>query len=102
MNDSGLHILNCNEGDIRISFDKGDPADVEKAKGAIEDMLKRGYFLFVEDAKGNCHKVAGFDPDAEEYILASKKPKDKKTRTKAKRVKMREARATGMAPTSGG
>jgi hypothetical protein len=64
-----LSILGCHAGDIRITFDKDDPREVEKAKRIISDMLKRGYLLFVEDEDGKAYKVVSFDADTNEYVL---------------------------------
>lgn len=119
-----LAILNCREGDMRFSFDKDDPQELERAKRVVEDMLRRGYIIFV-DVGGKLRKVTKFDAKRGEYIIADgplysgdengdknqeEIPEPKKPKTKAKekaakgtkRVGMRSSKAVGVAPTSGG
>lgn len=63
-----LEILNVGTGDTKIEFDKDDPADVERAKRIIPDMLKRGYALFCE-VNGQMERVESFDPKTSMYIV---------------------------------
>lgn len=114
MEDEGcLSVLNCCEGDIKISFDKADPQEVARASRIIKDMLKRGYFLFVE-IDGEVKKVAKFDEEYEEYILADgpedpavtvpnpNLPKVKGKPGRKKGIPMRRTKATGVGRTAGG
>lgn len=129
MSTGELSVLNCTKGDIKVSFDKGDPQEVERAKRIIGDMLKRGYIIFVE-VKGKLRKVKEFDAKREEYIIADgplyageptappepelKSNADESTTTSEKktrgargayrtaRVPLRKTKATGIAPTAGG
>jgi hypothetical protein len=98
-----LDVLNCNEGHIRIEFDKADAAEVARAKRIIQDMLRRGYLLFVEH-KGQQKQVKRFDPKEEVYILADgpEKPPEPLKRKSRKGIPMRKTRATGVGPTAGG
>jgi hypothetical protein len=81
MTSGSLSILNVGLGDIEFRFDTGDPAEVEKAKRAIEDMLRR---------------ATGFDPARGVYLV------DKVPGETAREVPMIAATATGIAPTAGG
>jgi hypothetical protein len=63
-----IEILNVGTGDTKISFDKNNPADIERAKRIIPDMLKRGYALFCE-VSGQLERVESFDPEREVYIV---------------------------------
>lgn len=71
MSSGSLQVLNCGRGDLKVSFEKDDPLEVERARRIIEDMLKRGYSLFIDsDGKGKLVKVQKFDPATNEYIIA--------------------------------
>jgi hypothetical protein len=61
-------ILNCTDGDTRISFDSANPEEVERAKAVVEDMLKRGYCIAVV-VGDKMERVTGFDPEKSEYIV---------------------------------
>jgi hypothetical protein len=65
---TGIEILNVSDGDTKISFDTNNPADIERARKIIPDMLKRGYALFVE-VNGQLERVESFDPATSEYIV---------------------------------
>jgi hypothetical protein len=72
-----ISILNVGEGDVKVSFDKSNPAETIRARRIVKDMLRRGYALLVEierdgvkaferaldfDEKTDCYIVADFDP----------------------------------------
>ena len=107
-----LSVLNVGKGDVEITFDKDDPLEIERAKRIIQDMLRRGYSLFIE-VDGKLKPVKKFDPAREVYKIADgalyvgdqmeaagtgKRGRPKKTVD----VPMRKTRATGVAPTAGG
>lgn len=72
-----LSILNVGVGDVKISFDNGDLADVIRAKRIIADMLRRGYALIVEverDGEKKYERVQEFDEACGEYIIADFTP----------------------------
>jgi hypothetical protein len=77
-----VNILNVGEGDIKLSFDKANPAEVIRASRIVTDMLKRGYALLVavpptpgnEFAKPVYTRVHGFDQNTNEYIIADFDP----------------------------
>lgn len=43
-----LAILNVGVGDTKLSFDPSKPAEVERAKGVVMDMIRRGFVLLIE------------------------------------------------------
>lgn len=63
-----LSVLNCTAGDINIKFDKDDAKETENAKRIIQDMLRRGYLLFVVHGR-KTERVYGFDPKSCEYLI---------------------------------
>ncbi len=72
-----LEILNVQGGDVKITFDKGDPSELIRSKRIIEDMLRRGYALVVEVERGGERKyerVQKFDAEQGEYIIADLDP----------------------------
>lgn len=112
-----LSVLNCMAGDMKFSFDSNDPQEVERARRVVQDMLARGYIIFVETPKG-LRKVTGFNPKNDTYIIADgpmakEIPTDgdpletpvetrpKKTQGR-KEVSAKTAKATAIAPTAGG
>ena len=68
----GLAILNCQEGDIKVSFDKDNPQEAARAERVVKDMLKRGYIIFVYDDDGKLHRATAFDANSNEYIIADR------------------------------
>ena len=117
INTGYLSVLNVGAGDIKLNFNSSDPMEVERARRIVNDMLQRGYVIFVEDDDG-MHRVESFDEKTDTYIIAdgalyqgdaneqqtegeAKKPA---TRQKWKRkVSAKTAkRTTGIAPTAGG
>lgn len=64
-----LSVLNCGSGDMKFSFSKDNPVEVDRARRVVEDMLRRGYVLFVQDDNRNLRRVSGFDPATDTYIL---------------------------------
>ena len=124
-----LSVLNCSAGDMKFSFNSADPLEAARAQRVVEDMLKRGYMLFVEVHQDDnpkkpklLRRVQGFDPQTTEYILADgpglpteavptiepaapaetpAKP-EKKGKGKKSRVSAKEAKAHGVAPIAGG
>ena len=104
-----LSILNVGAGDLVISFDSDDPDEVAKARKMVEDMLKAGYALVVEEEDGTHSPVQRFDPETDEYIVADinfrkAKGESRARRQKApkRRLKASRARATAIAPSAGG
>lgn len=112
-----LSVLNCTMGDMKFSFDSKDPQEVERARRCVQDMLKRGYILFVETPKG-LRKVTGFNAKNDTYIVAdgpeaqpqeTTDVQDSKTKaapaarkTRGRPIAAKGAKATAIAPTAGG
>lgn len=70
----GLAILNVAAGDTKITFDKNNPEERERACKVVQDMLKRGYAILVhageKDGKPLFLRATEFDPETAEYIVA--------------------------------
>lgn len=66
---SALAVLNVGAGDLRFRWkDEGDAA---QAREVVEDLLRSGYAIVVEDEDGVCRVVEEFDPEFDEYIVAA-------------------------------
>jgi len=107
-----LSVLNCGLGDLEIAFDKDDARQVAKAKRVINDMLKRGYLLFVKHGE-EWVQVKSFDPEQEAYMIEEgplysdeqpepEKPKKKRGRPRKTAKPLRTTRAIAVGPTAGG
>lgn len=96
-----LSILSCGRGDMRLSFTKGDRDGLERVREIIEDMMKRGYMLFVEMKDGTLRQAQRFDARTFAWVL---KPAGKASKVKreVERAPVRRRKAYGVAPTSGG
>lgn len=114
-----LSVLNVGAGDMRFSFDSNDPQEVARAQRVVQDMLARGYILFV-DVDGKLERVKRFNPKTNCYIIADgamaapstvetipetatpalRRPRGRPR--KEREVPARKHKATGVAPTAGG
>lgn len=65
-----VSVLNTLHGDLKLSFDSDDPMEVERARLAVEDMLRRGYILFAH-IDGKLEKIVAFDAATNEYLIAA-------------------------------
>jgi len=114
-----LDVLSCCHGHMSFSFEKNDPIETENAKRVIQDMLKRGYALFVEGKGGKLMRVKSFNAKREVYIVGAgataeeipdgtqvvdqpKATKASKKRQSKKEIPIRSVKATGIGPTAGG
>ena len=114
-----LSVLNTGAGDMRFSFDSDDPLEVARASRVVEDMLRRGYMLFVEvggklrpvkkfDAKHACYIVADGPLHAADPVESVPAPEPERRgpgrprKTAERRIPAKSTRATGVAPTAGG
>lgn len=70
-NIGGLDVLNCNLGDLKLSFDPANPVEMDRAKRAVRDMLRRGYVIFVQ-VDGKLHRVKQFDEPRIDKIESKK------------------------------
>ena len=71
-------ILNVGAGDIKLTFDKTNPAEVIRSSRIVADMLRRGFALLVEVDDGKGGKVftraKKFNAETAEYIIADFDP----------------------------
>lgn len=69
-----VEILSVGEGDTKLSFDKNNPAERERAKRIVTDMLRRGYAILVQvggtDTEPLYRRAREFDQETCEYIVA--------------------------------
>jgi len=65
----GLDILNTGRGHAEVTFDHQDPIELERGKRIIEDMLRRGYLLFIQGDDGAVVRVESFDGERGRYII---------------------------------
>ena len=112
--DSGtLDILNVGLGHLKMEFNKANPVERARAKRMIEEMLRRGYAIFVEH-RGKLSPVRACDPKREMYVIEDVpgveemarehqpiKPRNGR-RTRYRRVPMTQAKATAVGRTAGG
>ncbi|WP_435020747.1 hypothetical protein TA3x_002000 [Tundrisphaera sp. TA3] len=67
MTSGPLSILNIALGQVEFRADSGDPVEVEKARRPIEDMLRRGNAILVDDGDGLLRGATGFDAARDVY-----------------------------------
>lgn len=93
-----LDVLNVGKGHLRLTITDGDKAEMDKARQMIEDMLARGYAIFVETKRGP-RRVKRFNPKRLEYIIdvpeAGGKPAEHK-------VAASKSKATAVGRSAGG
>lgn len=63
-----IDVLNCKLGDLKLSFDKDNAVEAERAKRAVTKMLRDGFVIFVE-VDGKLRRVESFDEEHEAYII---------------------------------
>lgn len=99
-----LEVLSIGKGDLKIKIETA--ADVEKAKETIDEMLRKGYSIYVDTDDGPV-RVKAFDPDKMEYTIVdtgsvTKAPAKRAKRAPMRRVPVAGSRATAVGRTSGG
>lgn len=106
----GLDVLNVGHGHLEIRFNQHDPAETDRAKHIISDMLQKGFAIFVDlGSEKGLHRVTAFDPVENAYIIkdspdipadsvAAPAPKGKATR----KVPVSKVRATAVGRSAGG
>lgn len=65
----GLDILNTGKGHAEVNFSVDDPIELERGKRIIEDMLRRGYLLFIHGDDNKMIRVESFDAKTGRYII---------------------------------
>jgi hypothetical protein len=68
-----LDVLSIGKGDLKLSFDPENSDDTEKAKAVIEEMLRKGYSIFVETDVGPA-RVQRFSAERMAYIITELAP----------------------------
>lgn len=63
-----LDILSVGRGHLRLVVDPSDPKGVEDARRTIEDMMARGYSIFVETDDGT-KRVKAFNAKRMTYLI---------------------------------
>lgn len=99
-----LDILNCGKGHMEIRFDKEDAIETARASRVIQDMLARGYALFIEGADKKLTRVESFDEKQGAYIIAdsAKQPAKKGPGRPRAALPMHEAKAVAVGRSAGG
>lgn len=106
-----LDVLSIGRGDLRLMVGDNDE-DREQAKALIEEMLRKGYSIFVETDDGPV-KVHEFNPHRMSYIIqdapaGTEQSADQPTPITAKKTRHRRevpvagSQATAVGRTAGG
>lgn len=104
-----LEVLSVGKGDIKLTVGGDDPDEIAKAKRVIDEMLRKGYGIFVETDAG-LRRVKKFNAKRMTYVIAevADEPADtpapaQRGRKKAeKEVPVAGSRATAIGRTAGG
>jgi hypothetical protein len=68
MTDGVLEVLNVGLGHLRVTFERDDIVERERARRMVSDMLARGYALFAE-VEGQLVPIRAFDETRGEYLV---------------------------------
>lgn len=103
-----LEVLSVGKGDVKLTVGGDDPAEIAKAKRIIEEMLAKGYGIFIETDEG-LTRVKRFNPKRMTYVIseladepAGAAPAKRGRRVKDKEVAVAGSRATAIGRTAGG
>jgi len=107
-----LEVLSIGKGDLKLTVDVGHPDDVAKARALIEEMLRKGYAIFVETEAGPV-RVQQFNPELMSYVIyevpepsetyeAAKRAPRKPRKARKRHVPVAGSRATAVGRTAGG
>lgn len=102
-----LEILSVGKGDIKLNL--GGPDDVESARQIIEEMLVKGYGIFVETDEG-LSRVKKFNPRRMTYSIVemadpeveAAKPPAKRRKTVERQIPVAGSKAKAIGRTGGG
>lgn len=64
-----IDILNCGAGHSEVKIDVSDPIALARSERIIQDMLRRGYVLFITGPDNALVRVERFDPTKHVYII---------------------------------
>lgn len=109
-----LEVLSVGKGDLRITIG-GDEDDTEKARALVEEMLRKGYALFVDTDDG-LTRVKQFNPKRMSYVITEIVPDvalvapdetvgarpARQRRTRDRHVPVSGSRAVAVGRTAGG
>lgn len=107
-----LEVLSIGKGDLKLTVGGDDPEDTEKARRLIEEMLRKGYSIFVETDQG-MKRVKRFNPKRMTYVITeltdeaeapapAEKPAKKRRGRRTSSVPVAGSRATAVGRTAGG
>lgn len=101
-----LEVLSVGKGDLKLSMDPNNPADVENARKVIEEMLAKGYSIFVETDDG-LSRVKRFNPKRMTYVITefvegAAEPAAKPRRTRDRNIPVAGSKAKAIGRTAGG
>lgn len=88
-----LEVLSIGKGDLKLTIGGDNPEDTEKARKLIEEMLHKGYAIFVETDKGPT-RVKKFNPKRMTYIISEVVDEAAPQVTKAERAPRKKAKET--------
>lgn len=114
-----IDILNCAKGHAEVHIDTADPVSLARSSRIIEDMLRRGYALFVSGDDDALIRVEKFDAAKGVYVIGDgplyagetppakeiaepPKPKGKPGRPKSREVPVAAVHTTAIPRTAGG
>jgi hypothetical protein len=63
-----LDVLSVGKGDLKITVGCDDPEEKERGRVLIEELLRKGYTIFVETDEGLA-RVTEFNPNRFTYII---------------------------------
>lgn len=96
-----LDVLSVGSGHLRVEIAEGDEAAIERARQMIEEMMQRGFAIFVEQPDGTTSRVRKFNPKKMVYIIDEPGAKAKRKKP-TKEVPVDKAKATAVGRTAGG
>lgn len=97
-----LDILSVGRGHLKLTFAEGDDVEIEKAKRVIEDMIKRGFAIFVETEDGGTKRVKRFNKKNFTYIIDDTIDTVSAEKSPTREVAADKVKATGVGRTAGG
>lgn len=104
-----LEVLSIGKGDLRLSVGDNDN-DRDQARALIDEMLRKGYSIFVETDNGP-ERVHEFNPRRMTYVIrdapgteakATPSVKKPRGRPRTREVPVAGSRATAVGRTAGG
>lgn len=81
-----LEVLSVGKGDIKLTVGGDDPDEIAKGKAIIEEMLLRGYSIYVETPKG-LRRVKKFNPKQMTYVISEIEDEQPATQTEGRHGK---------------